>query len=52
MKLSAVTNRGSRRDFVDLFDAEAEPLPRMLAPFEWSLCKQFFIREVRALVLP
>ncbi len=90
MKLLAVTNRGSRRDFVDLFsilqtgpalgdylqllprkygpgrlnpyqvamsltyfdDAEAEPLPRMLAPFEWSPCKQFFIREVRALVLP
>jgi hypothetical protein len=90
MKLLAVTNRGSRKDFVDLFailqsgptlsdylqllprkygpgrlnpyqvamsltyfdDAEAEPLPRMLAPFEWSPCKQFFIREVRALVLP
>ena len=27
-------------------------LPRMHAPFEWSLCKEFFIREVRALVLP
>jgi len=33
-------------------DAEAEPLPRMLEPFEWSACKEFFIREVRALVLP
>ena len=90
MKLLAVTNRGSRKDFVDLFtllktgpslsdylqllprkygpgrlnpyqvatsltyfdDAEAEPLPRMLEPFEWSACKEFFIREVRALVLP
>ena len=90
MKLLAVTNRGSRKDFVDLFtllktgpslsdylkllprkygpgrlnpyqvatsltyfeDAEAEPLPRMLEPFEWSACKGFFIREVRALVLP
>ena len=90
MKLQAVTNRGSRKDFVDLFtllktgpslsdylqllprkygpgrlnpyqvatsltyfdDAEAEPLPRMLEPFEWSACKEFFIREVRALVLP
>ena len=90
MKLLAVTNRGSRKDFVDLFtllqtapslsdylqllprkygpgrvnpyqvatsltyfeDAEAEPLPRMLVPFEWSACKEFFIREVRALVLP
>ena len=90
MKLLAVTNRGSRKDFVDLFtllktglslsdylqllprkygpgrlnpyqvatsltyfeDAEAEPLPRMLVPFEWPACKEFFIREVRALVLP
>lgn len=90
MKLLAVTNRGSRKDFVDLFtllqtgpslsdylqllprkygpgrlnpyqvatsltyfeDAEAEPLPRMLEPFEWSACKEFFIGEVRALVLP
>ena len=90
MKLLEVTNRGSCKDFVDLFtllktgpslsdylqllprkyglgrlnpyqvatsltyfeDAEAEPLPRMLVPFEWSACKEFFIREVRALVLP
>ena len=90
MKLLAVTNRGSRKDFVDLHailqsgptlsdylqllpqkygpgrlnpyqvvmsltyfdDAEAEPPPRMLAPFEWSLCKEFFVRAVRALVLP
>ena len=90
MKLLAVTNRGSRKDFVDLFtllktglslsdylqllprkygpgrlnpyqvatsltyfeDAEAEPLPRMLVPFEWPACKEFFIREVQALVLP
>lgn len=90
MKLLAATNRGSRRDFVDLYtilrsgpslndylrmlprkygrgrlnpyqvamsltyfeDAEAEPMPRMLLPFDWSECKEFFIREVRSLVLP
>ena len=90
MKLLAVTNRGSRKDFVDLFailqsgptlsdylqllpqkygpgrlnpyqvtmsltyfaDAEGEPIPNMLAPFEWADCKAFFVREVRALVLP
>lgn len=90
MKLLAVTNRGSRRDFVDLFtilqsgpslqdylsllpqkygqgrlnpyqvataltyfdDAEAEPMPRMLVPFDWRECKEFFVREVRRLVLP
>ena len=91
MKLLAVTNRGSRKDFVDLFailqtaptlsdylqllphkygpvrlnpyqvamsltyfadaDAEAEPMPFMLVPFEWEKCKAFFVREVRALVL-
>ena len=90
MKLLAVTNRGSRKDFVDLFailqtaptlcdylqllprkygpgrlnpyqaamsltyfaDAEGEPMPYMLAPFEWEECKAFFVREVRDLVLP
>jgi hypothetical protein len=90
MKLLAVTNRGSRRDFIDLYtilrdgpvlkdylellpkkfgegrlsdyqvllsltyfdDAEAEPMPEMLEPFDWAECKAFFEREARALVLP
>ena len=91
MKLLAVNNRGSRKDFVDLYgilqtggatlsdylemlprkygkgglnpnqvvmsltyfdDAEAEPLPRMLTPFDWDRCKEFFVRQARALVLP
>jgi hypothetical protein len=90
MKLAAVTNRGSRKDFVDLFcilqrgpslqehldlmekkygrgrfnpyqvllsltffdDAEEEPLPRMLEPFDWKQCKAFFVREARMIVLP
>ena len=30
-------------------DAEGEPMPYMLAPFEWQECKEFFVREVRAL---
>ena len=33
-------------------DAEAEPLPRMLTPFDWDRCKEFFVRQARALVLP
>lgn len=33
-------------------DAEKEPMPRMLAPFDWSECKRFFVREARAIVLP
>ncbi len=90
MKLLALTNRGSRKDFVDLYtilrdgpvlkdylemlpakygegrlsdyqvllsmtyfeDAESEPLPRMLEPFDWKECKAFFQREARALTLP
>lgn len=90
MKLVAITNRGSRKDFVDLFtilrdgpglehylqllprkygaarvnayqvlmsltyfdDAEEEPLPMMLEPFNWEECKAFFIRETRLIVLP
>jgi hypothetical protein len=90
MKLLAITNRGSRKDFVDLYtilrdgpvlkdyldmlpakygegrlsdyqvllsltwfeDAEAEPMPEMLEPFDWEDCKAFFEREARALVLP
>jgi len=90
MKLLAVTNRGSRKDFIDLYtilrdgpvlkdylewlprrygegrlsdyqvllsltyfdDAEAEPMPEMLEPFDWDECKAFFEREARALVLP
>jgi hypothetical protein len=90
MKLLAVTNRGSRKDFVDLYtilrdgpvlkdylewlprkfgegrlsdyqvllsltyfdDAETEPMPEMLEPFDWKECKAFFEREARSLVLP
>jgi len=90
MKLLALTNRGSRKDFVDLFtilrdgpvlkdylellpakygkgrlndyqvllsltyfdDAESEPTPTMLEPFDWEECKAFFVREARSLVIP
>jgi hypothetical protein len=90
MKLLAITNRGSRKDFVDLYtilrdgpclkeyldmlparygqgrlsdyqvllnltwfyDAESEPLPVMLEPFDWKECRSFFEREARAIVLP
>lgn len=33
-------------------DAESEPMPRMLEPFDWEKCKSFFIREARSIVLP
>ena len=33
-------------------DAESEPMPRMLEPFDWEECKAFFVREAAALVLP
>lgn len=33
-------------------DAETEPMPRMLVPFDWKACKAFFVREARAIVLP
>ena len=90
MKLIAISGRGSRRDFVDLYtilrsglilqdsfellpdkygpgranvyhilksltyfeDAEREPAPAMLEPFDWEECKAFFIREAHAIVLP
>jgi len=83
MKLLAVSQRGSRKDFVDLYmilrgdislreylemlpkkygaekvnayhilkslayleDAEREPMPRMLIPFDWNECRNFFTRE-------
>jgi len=32
-------------------DAEQEPMPRMLEPFDWTECKAFFIREAHAMVL-
>jgi hypothetical protein len=90
MKLAAISGRGSRKDFIDLFfilrggltlsrcfqwlpekygegrantyhvaksltyfeDAEREPMPRMLEPFDWDQCKAFFVREAHAVVLP
>jgi len=90
MKLIAISGRGSRRDFVDVFtiarsgislqdlfsllpkkygpgranayhilksltyfeDAEKEPMPVMLEPFNWKECKAFFVREAQSLVVP
>ena len=90
MKLAAISGRGSRKDFADLFlilqnkptleayfdmlprkygasrintyhilksltyfeDAEAEPMPQMLVPFDWNECKAFFVRQARTIVLP
>lgn len=89
MKLAAVSGRGSRKDFIDLYtilqgsltleqclerlpdkygedrvniyhvlksltyfdDAEREPMPRMLEPFDWDKCKSFFVREAHAIVM-
>ena len=90
MKLVAISGRGSRKDFIDLYsilrsgptlqeyldmlpkkysanrinvyhivksltyfdDAEAEPMPRMLEPFDWEECKRFFIRQAHSIVVP
>lgn len=90
MKLAAISGRGSRKDFIDLYtilrgdlsletcfawlpekygegrfnayhilksltyfdDAEREPMPRMLEPFDWEECKGYFVREAHAIVLP
>jgi len=90
MKLAAISGRGSRKDFIDLYnilrgglslercfqwlplkygegrvntyhvlksltyfeDAEREPIPTMLEPFDWAQCKNFFVREAHAIVLP
>lgn len=84
MKLAAIAQRGSRKDFVDVFalgrhislaralrhfskkygtrdvghvlyaltyfdDAEREPMPRMLRPWEWTDIKREIQRQVRAL---
>jgi len=88
--LAAISGRGSRKDFIDLYiilrgglsleeffrwlpqkygegrsnayhvlksltyfeDAESEPMPKMLEPFNWDECKAFFVREAHAIVLP
>jgi hypothetical protein len=88
MKLAAISGRGSRKDFVDLYmilrdrpslrdyfellprkygasrinvyhilkslvffdDANAEPAPRMLLPFDWKECKAFFVREAHGII--
>jgi hypothetical protein len=90
MKLAAISGRGSRTDFIDLYtilrgdlsleqcfhwlpdkygegrvntyhvlksltyfdDAEREPMPRMLEPFDWEECKAHFVREAHSIVLP
>ena len=89
MKLAAISGRGCRKDFIDLYmclrggpllqdffrmlpekygpgkansyhilksltyfeDAEREPMPTMLEPFDWEECKAFFVREAHAIVL-
>ena len=88
MKLVAISGRGSRKDFVDLYtilrngpdlsdlftelptkygeranlyhilksityfeDAEQEPMPVMLEPFDWSECKAFLVRQAHMIVL-
>jgi hypothetical protein len=89
MKLAAISGRGSRKDFIDLYtilrgdlsleqcfgwlpnkygegrvntyhvlksltyfdDAEREPMPQMLEPFDWEECKAYFVREAYAIVL-
>ena len=89
MKLAAISGRGSRKDFIDLYtilrgdlsleqcfewlpdkygegrvntyhvlksltyfdDAEREPMPLILEPFDWEECKAFFVREAHATVL-
>ena len=89
MKLAAISGRGSRKDFIDLYtilrgdltlercfqwlpdkygegrfnayhilksltyfnDADREPMPRMLEPFDWEECKAYFVREAHAIVL-
>ncbi len=33
-------------------DAEQEPPPTMLEPFDWEECKAFFVREAHSIVLP
>jgi hypothetical protein len=90
MKLAAISGRGSRKDFIDLYtilrsglsleqcfqwlplkygegrvntyhvlksltyfeDAEHEPMPQMIEPFDWTECRNFFVREAHAIVLP
>jgi hypothetical protein len=91
MKLAAVSGRGSRKDFIDLFlilqlqnkptlaeyfdllpekydprrlntyhilksltyfdDADAEPMPQMLIPFNWEKCKNFFVQQAANIIL-
>ncbi len=85
MKVNAITNRGTRKDFVDLafllerfslneifdfyvrkypeasptlalrslsyfVDAEMDPLPRMLKPFDWDEAKSRISAAVREMV--
>lgn len=90
MKILAISGRGSKKDFIDLYtilrkeitlqelfklipkkygasrgniyhilkslayfnDAEKEPLPKMLEPFNWNECKGFFVRQAHSLILP
>lgn len=82
MKLSAITNRGTKKDFIDLFfllnifsleemldlykekyasgaifnvirslsyfnDADAEPMPKMLTPCEWTEAKNIIVQAIQ-----
>jgi len=88
MKMTAISARGARRDFIDLYfilqhlgrehlfdlfvkkfptqrmdlyhyarsltyfeDAELEPQPRMLVPWDWDEIKRFFIKSTKNLPL-
>jgi len=86
MKINAITNRGSRKDFIDLYfllncyslselmafykakypesneatalrslvyfvDAEIQPMPQMIMPFDWNKCKERVVSEVHEFVL-
>ncbi len=33
-------------------DAEQEPMPHMLEPFDWEECKAFIVRAAHAIILP
>lgn len=39
------------RSLVYFADAEAQPLPRMLVPFEWKDCKAVISKAVREFVI-
>ncbi|MBI5144706.1 MAG: nucleotidyl transferase AbiEii/AbiGii toxin family protein [Candidatus Omnitrophica bacterium] len=52
MKIDAISTRGIRRDFVDLYfiDADAAPMPKMIKEVGWAEIKRYFEKEVKKLV--